>query len=700
VKTGKTEAEAAEQAVRRRSRWPVLLGAGLLLWTAWWYCRGDDQSLFAFVAGLSAVAVALPRAFRGTARWVIWTWLAVTIACLAANVVRLVPPEELAGEGRTLDRLVTAAYAVGVTALLFRPCALGVTLTALGCLPMTMYVLGRGSRAIGTAAGQESLIVWVFVALLCAHDQVQRLLRRKAEGTLPQTARDIAVRTVTLVGVCGLAFLLRLPIEQAALALQKRLFGLVSDTEHGFLARRGLDLSLGQTMPKGFGNRLRVILLVRASGWPGYLRESVYTVYRSGRWLAPKPGNRLMPVLLPVEGASRTVYPLVQTTPAGAVRVWQVEVLAPRLLTGFCLPGDAVSLACEGLRFAHDTNGMVTAESDYPDRYAIRVVPQRQDACAYPQPDGFSDGVYLSVPPPLAEAVSNWVSACEGLGEARTVSEAAARVKSHFASNYTYQLGIQLYHKPDPLVDFMRRREGACTQFASAAALMFRSRGLPSRVVGGYVCCGWNRWLGRWVARERDGHAWVEVWDTSENRWLLVDPTPPEGQPAIFAAPGRLRLAVDCFLVSWKRLLFGLKNANLLVLIADAGALLSAFLWQTLSSPAGIVVLVGFSVIVWLRRQVLRLQRRPADRLRADLAETMRALARRAVPARGRRRVFESWGDWLLRVRPELTDEAYAELCALTEAYQELRYRVRLDEPAVLEWIVRARHAPEGAAVR
>ncbi len=693
MKSGQTA--LAEREARRRSRWPVLAGAAVLLWPAWWYCRGDDQGLFFFAAGLSAMAFALPRAFRGTTRWVVWTWLAVSIACFAANVVRLVPPEPLADGGRELDRLVTAFYGVGMTALLFRPGALTVTLTALGCLPMIMVVLGRGMGEPGAASGSAPLIVWIFVALVCVHDQVQCLTRRRAADVLPPTAGDVAVRAVVVACVCVAAFLLRLPIERVAVELQRRIFGLVTDTGQGLLARRGADLSLGQTLPQGFEGRLRVVLLIRAARWPGYLRESVYTVYKAGRWLAPRPGDPLRP-LAATAGSARSVYPLMPP-PSRPMGEWRVEVLEPRMLAGFCLPGGAGSLICDESRLLQDTNGAVTAVSAYPERYELRVVSARQAEQTFPLPDGFSDETYLSVPPVLAQAVSNWVAACEGLAQARSAPEAGLCVRRHFETGYAYRLGIQLQARPDPLADFMRRREGACVQFASAAALMLRSCGYPARVVGGYVCCGWNPWLDRWVVRERDGHAWVEVWDGSARRWILVDPTPAEGQPALFGKPGRLRLLCDWLAATWRRLVYALKNANPLLLIADTGALVFSFLWQTVTSPAGLVVLAGFSLIVWLRRRVRLRRQRPVDRLREELAEAMRELARRAVPGRARRRVFESWDVWLSRIKGELPEADYGELCALTEAYQELRYRVVIDEPAARAWIGRARAALRGS---
>lgn len=696
-------ARLPEPAAERppRGRLFVLAGAAILLGTAWLYCRGGDQSLFTLVSVLSAAAFALPRAFRGNVRWVVWTWLAISVACLAANVERLAPPEQQAEGGREIERLVTAALAVGVTALFFRPSGFSVTLVACGALPMAMFVLGGGARTGVQSGGVEGTVVWSLVALLCALDQVQRLTRtRAASPRPPNLVGEIAVRAAALGVVCGLAFALRAPVEQLAVALQKRVFGWVADADRDSSGRRKQVLSVGRSAPAGFAGRMRVVLLVRTKAMPGYLRESVYTAYRAGHWFAPRSTAALQSAARVSGGAMRTEFPLAPSVPGEAVRYWHVEVLAPRELDAVCLPGSAVSLLCDGSQFTVDSNGVVRAEGEAPERYGLEVAQRGLTASGYSLPDGARDPVYLSLPRALAPLVTNWVSSCDGLAAARTAGEAVLRVEQHFASNFSYRLSVQYEFAPDPLADFMRRREGACAQFASAAALMLRACGLPSRVVGGYVCCTWNPWLGGWASRERDSHAWVEVWDAEARRWLVADPTPPDGRPAAMAAPGRARLALDWLFASWRRALFALKNANLLFLIASAGAQAFDFLWQLAWSPAGAVAALGLGAILWLRRRARLRRGLPTDRLRAELAVTMGALATRSAPGRLRRRPAEAWGAWLARVKPVLPAEAFAELSALAEEYQELRYGASLDAAAARGWLRRAAASPRAARRR
>ena len=680
----------------RRSRWPVLFGALVLVWCAWWYCREGSQGLLFLAAGAGALAAARPRALPGTARWIIWGGVALTVACLAANVARLVPPESALAETRSIDRLVTVAFALGLASLFFRPSADGVTLVAAGGLPLAMVVLARGENTPGAAVGAAGLIVWVLVALLAAADLAQRLTQaRRAEGGAPGAA-EAGRRLCILAALVALSFGLRPPVEWAARGVQKLLFGWVLYPDHA-QRRTGGDLWLTVPVPADFGQRTRAVLLVGADSLPGYLRERVFIRYPGGRWTASKPETPLRerPALPPAP--ARGVYALAPGPEPATSLVWRVEVLAPGLLAGFCLPGNAVTLACDGAPPVGDACGSVAAKEQLPERYELAVAPSRILESAYPWPDGLSDPAYLAVPASLSGAVSNWVAACAGLAEAPTLPEAIRRVEAHFAAAFTYRLGLRMKSAPDPLVDFMARKEGSCTLFASAAALMFRSCGVPSRVVEGFVCSGWNPWLERWVARERDGHAWVEVWDRASGRWLVADPTPPDGRPAAMEGAGKIRLALDLLAAGWKRLAGYLRKANFLEVIADAGETLFLFVWQVALSLPGAVVLLGLGAVWWLRRRARRRTLAPSERVRAELACAMERLARRSVPAHLRRRASESWSAWLLRAGPELPPARRRELRGRLAGYQALRYRAALDEEAARVWIAEARKAGRGA---
>jgi len=369
-------------------------------------------------------------------------------------------------------------------------------------------------------------------------------------------------------------------------------------------------------------------------------------------------------------------------------------------LSGICVPGNAVTLMGSGLSPLSDTNGMVTVAEEMPDRYEVAVTECRWNDSAYPGPDGAADPAYLAVPPVLSGAVSNWVEGCAGLAGTPSVREAVKRVEDYFATNFSYRLDVQMKPKPDPLVDFMARREGFCIHFASAAALMFRSRGIPARVIGGFACGEWNSWLARWVVREREGHAWAEVWDAAEGRWLLVEATPPGSRPEDLAKPGKMRLVLDLLSSGWKRVVFWLKNVNVLAFVAEAGAALFFFLWSVVWSPAGMVLLAGGVGVFWWRWRLLRGKPAKEERLRAELTQAVRGLVRRTVPERLRRRENESWDLWLKRVEPALTEEAFTELRAWIEGYQHLRYRTRLDVSTANDWLARVRRAERTRAAK
>ncbi len=78
----------------------------------------------------------------------------------------------------------------------------------------------------------------------------------------------------------------------------------------------------------------------------------------------------------------------------------------------------------------------------------------------------------------------------------------------------------------DPIEYFLLdSREGHCEYFAGAMVLMCRSVGINARMAAGYVAAEFNESSGRYVVRESNAHAWVEV--EAAGRWRTYDPTPP-----------------------------------------------------------------------------------------------------------------------------------------------------------------------------
>jgi len=81
-----------------------------------------------------------------------------------------------------------------------------------------------------------------------------------------------------------------------------------------------------------------------------------------------------------------------------------------------------------------------------------------------------------------------------------------------------------------PLVTFVSdTHRGYCQHFAGAMALMLRYLGIPTRVAAGFTSGKYRD--GTWTVKDRDAHAWVDVWFRGYG-WLAFDPTPGRGRLA------------------------------------------------------------------------------------------------------------------------------------------------------------------------
>jgi protein-glutamine gamma-glutamyltransferase len=82
-------------------------------------------------------------------------------------------------------------------------------------------------------------------------------------------------------------------------------------------------------------------------------------------------------------------------------------------------------------------------------------------------------------------------------------------------------------------------RRGYCEHFATAFTFLMRAAGIPARVVTGYQGGDYNPIGGYLIVRQRDAHAWSEVWLPSTG-WTRVDPTAT-------VAPERIDLGTEQF---------------------------------------------------------------------------------------------------------------------------------------------------------
>jgi len=94
----------------------------------------------------------------------------------------------------------------------------------------------------------------------------------------------------------------------------------------------------------------------------------------------------------------------------------------------------------------------------------------------------------------------------------------------------------------DPLEDFLfAEKDGHCEYFASAAAILLRAGGVPTRYVNGFLGGEWNDLRQAITVRENRAHSWIEAYLGREG-WVRVDATPPLGRDSRM---GKLRQLVD-----------------------------------------------------------------------------------------------------------------------------------------------------------
>lgn len=114
----------------------------------------------------------------------------------------------------------------------------------------------------------------------------------------------------------------------------------------------------------------------------------------------------------------------------------------------------------------------------------------------------------------------------------------ARAVESYLQNNYAYTLDMKAGGE-EPLSDFLFNvRAGHCEYFATAMAVMLRTQGIATRIVNGFHGGEYNDAAGVTVVRQRNAHAWVEVYFPGNDEWVRFDPTPFGGEDGAGASTG------------------------------------------------------------------------------------------------------------------------------------------------------------------
>ena len=107
----------------------------------------------------------------------------------------------------------------------------------------------------------------------------------------------------------------------------------------------------------------------------------------------------------------------------------------------------------------------------------------------------------------------------------------ARQIEAYLCDRFTYELGTPELNRLNPLENFLfRERRGHCERFAAALTSLLRLKGIPSRIVVGYVPTSRNPFSGGYNVRFKDAHAWTEAF-FPDRGWVQLDATPRATTP-------------------------------------------------------------------------------------------------------------------------------------------------------------------------
>lgn len=220
-----------------------------------------------------------------------------------------------------------------------------------------------------------------------------------------------------------------------------------------------------------------------------------------------------------------------------------------------------------------------------------------------------------------------------------------------------------------PLSRFLlRTRSGHCEYFATAGALLLREAGIPARYAVGYAVHE-DAGDGKFVVRQRDGHAWCLVWDDKKALWRDVDFTPAIWMQEEAPQVGWLQKLSD----AWSRIRFEISRFRW-----GQSHLRKYLLWAVVP----ILLVLLYQIVRNSRKRRRRKGQGAKEAFIAwpgldsefyQLEEKLGAMGLPRLPS-------ETFGDWIGRA---LNDESLAELNGPMRRLLQMHYRYRFDPAGI-----------------
>ncbi len=324
---------------------------------------------------------------------------------------------------------------------------------------------------------------------------------------------------------------------------------------------------------------------------PLYLRGVAYNQYNGKSW-SNSLSHRRMLTELP-QGTFTLRTPGIKPSAAPARGLRQEILLEPldtAVLFGAPLPvsvkGNFLSVQSDlmgslHLPFPSHTRIQYTAYS-----LPVTVISTEARATAFLYPE-FVVQQYLQVPAVDARVID---LARRVTQPATSVSETVRLIHTHLLTNYRYNLDVPSLQSAHPLEDFLlTRKTGYCEHYATAMVMLLRTVGIPARLVTGFLATEWNEFGHYYTVRQRDAHAWVEVY-FPQSGWITMDPTPPAPDATMPTWWQSASSVMDSLRLKWDRLFVHYSASDQFAVvqgIRESGEVVRAKMSESLTAMLG-----------------------------------------------------------------------------------------------------------------
>lgn len=274
-------------------------------------------------------------------------------------------------------------------------------------------------------------------------------------------------------------------------------------------------------------------------------KAGTFDVYRDHRW-SPTPEHDFLTPQRP-----RRSFVLDERRPVDWLEVW-LQPLGSRTLL---LPESTVRVEAPSSTLEVGRGGAVRLSFTPRDVLSYRVGVAAEEVVRHAVPPAVDEPELGPLDPTgLTPAIRELAADVTGGG---SPYEQAERLERHLMTSYDYTLDlVGSARGGDPLEAFLfEHRTGHCEYFATSMVLMLRARGIPARLVTGFLGAEHNPLEGYFIVRQSNAHAWVEAWIPERGGWVTFDPTPAVGRPTGGEANvwSLVNQAYDYMLFRWDR---------------------------------------------------------------------------------------------------------------------------------------------------